>query len=343
MERVVGVLDVRDTGAVAAVQHLLWRLMERDVVQGLLVPLQTHAREAPAPTLIKTRERLEKANPLAPVMTLNSANIVGLLLAQESGKRLAAVLRPCEARALMALAEDGQVSLDDLVTISVDCLGSHDAEDYQQRAALWGDEAPTRESLRWSRRGQIAAYRFRDACQICEQPVFEDADISIGLYGQRVDDHILVFMRAHLAEQIDLYNSGGRTRPATENELTQRRKTVADLIDQRHLTRQRLLDDIQSRTEELANLLTLFGSCTLCSECQEACPLESSFDFEAHEANTPEYVAARLLDIVRRSESCVGCGMCEAACHLGIPLMLVTQMIGERTQVRNAIINALAA
>jgi formate dehydrogenase subunit beta len=89
-------------------------------------------------------------------MTLNSAKIVGLLLAQESGKRLAAVMRPCEARALAELAEQGQVALDNLLAISIDCLGSHDEKDYEQRVAVWGDDAPTRESLRWSRRGQIA-------------------------------------------------------------------------------------------------------------------------------------------------------------------------------------------
>ena len=124
---------------------------------------QAHPREAPAPTLIKNRERLAKANPLAPVMTLNSANIVGLLLSQESGKRLAAVMRPCEARALVELAKQGQVRLADLVTVSIDCLGSHDEVDYEMRTDLWGDDVPTRESLRWSRQGQIAPYRFRQA------------------------------------------------------------------------------------------------------------------------------------------------------------------------------------
>ena len=142
MEQIVRVLDVQDRGAVAAVQDLLWQLMDQDAVQALLVPLQAHPLEAPAPTLIKNRERLNKANPLAPVMTLNSAKIVGMLLAQESGKRLAAVMRPCEARSLVELAGQKEVDLTDLVIVSIDCLGSHVEDDYEQRAALWGDDAP---------------------------------------------------------------------------------------------------------------------------------------------------------------------------------------------------------
>jgi formate dehydrogenase subunit beta len=337
-------LAVQEGGASAAIRDLLWALMENDVVQGLLVPLQAHSREAPAPTLIKNRERLAKANPLAPVMTLNSANIVGLLLSQESGKRLAAVIRPCEARALVELAERGQVRLADLVTVSIDCLGSHDEVDYEMRTDLWGDDVPTRESLRWSRQGQIAPYRFRQACQMCTQPYFDGADISIGVFGQAVDEQLLVMIEPDLAEEIGFCDNGW-TRPAMDDDLISRRKTVGRLVSQRQVARRRLLDDIQKRTAELADLLALLGDCTLCGHCQEACPLTSlsSFEMDAYDTNTPEYIAARLLDLVNRSESCAGCGMCEAACHVGLPLFQLTQMIAERGQIKSGILNALGS
>jgi formate dehydrogenase subunit beta len=344
MERIVGVIDVREKGAVATVRDLLWRLMEHDVVQGLLVPLQAHPHEAPAPTLIKSRGRLDKADPLAPVMTLNSAKIVGLLLAQESGKRMAAVMRPCEARALVELAQRNRVSLDELVTISIDCLGSHDEVDYEQRAKLWGDDAPTREALRWSRRGQIASYRFRPACQVCERPHFDQADLVVGLFGQNLDEQILILADLGLAKRIglDVTAGVGAVTPATEEGLKRRQRTIDDLVARRHRTRERLLGEIRTKAAELADLFTLFGSCTLCGECLEACPMTpaSDLDMDGYEENTPEYVAARLLDIASRSESCVGCGMCEAACHLGMPLMLVTQMIAEQSKIRNEIVAA---
>jgi formate dehydrogenase subunit beta len=342
MDQVVRALNVKGAGAISVVQDLLWKLMEWDAAQALLVPLQTHPQEAPAPTLIKNRERLKKANPLAPVMTLNSAKIVGLLLAQESDKRLAAVMRPCEARALAELAAQGQVSLEDLITISIDCLGSHDEGDYEQRAALWGDDVPTQESLRWSRRGQIAPYRFRRACQICEQPYYDQADITIGLLGQDVSEKILVLMKADLADRVG-FSGDGWTLPATNEDLEKRRRTIDSLVAQHREARRRFLGEIRQKTVELTDLLAIFSSCTLCGDCQEACPLTavSGFDMDAYADNTPEYIAARLLDVTRRSEACAGCGMCEAACHLGIPLMLVTQMIAEQAQLRQKLITAL--
>ena len=115
------------------------------------------------------------------------------------------------------------------------------------------------------------------------------------------------------------------------------------MVVQRKSGRLRLLDEIRAKAAELTDLLTLFGSCTLCGECLEVCPLTpvSGLDMQEYGGNTPEYVADRLLDMVLRSESCVGCGMCEAVCHLGLPLMLVTQMLAESTDAASELIATL--
>jgi formate dehydrogenase subunit beta len=342
MGRVAGVLDTQRMGAVAAVKEVLWHLMEEDIVQGLLVPLQSDPQEAPAPTLIKSRERLDRANPLAPVMTLNSAKIAALLLAQETGKRLAAVLRPCESRALMELARQGRVSLENLVMVSVDCLGSHAESDYEQRLALWGDEVPVRESLRWSRRGQIAAYRFRRACQMCEDPYFDEASIVVGLFGQDLREQILISVESDLAERMGFARNGW-AQPSAPEHLRRREETIQRLLVQRRRARARLLHELQEDLAQPADVLELLSACTLCGECQKVCPLTlvSDFDIGAYTENTAEYAAARLLEMVRRSDFCAGCGMCEAVCRADLPLMLLVQMLSDRPQIRSSIRAAL--
>jgi ferredoxin len=66
----------------------------------------------------------------------------------------------------------------------------------------------------------------------------------------------------------------------------------------------------------------------------------ATFDMDDYEDNTSAYLAARMMDLVRRSESCSGCGMCEAACQLGLPLMVITQMLAERAEMKQKIVEA---
>jgi ferredoxin len=321
MERVARILDVKEGDAVAAVRGVLWRLVEKGVAQALLVPLQTHPREAPAPTLIKKRERLSRANPLAPVMPTNSAKIVALLLAQERDvtqfqgdvtqpqRRLAAVMRSCEARALV---QDG-APLDELLLISVDCL-DHEPHDYE-------------------------AHRLRHACKLCVQPYFDQADLTIGLFGQDVGQSLLLLAEAGLAAQLALCDEDGG---APQAALQRRQEAIQTLVAQRRQARDHLLDEIQRQTAGLADLLALFDPCTLCGQCQEACPLPRPFDVDDYEDNTPAYVSARLLHLVQRADSCVACGACEAACHLALPLMRLTRLFAERAQARQPLITALS-
>lgn len=346
MDQIAMSLEVGATDATAVVRELLWRLMDRGVVQGLLVPLQTSPRESPAPTLIKNRERLEKADPLAPVMQLNSAKIAGMLLEQESDKRLGVVLRPCEARTLATLANCGVLSLDRLVTISIDCLGSHEAADYDQRIRTWGDAIPVRESLRWSRRGQIAAYRYRLACQICLQPYFDAADISIGLFGQRLSESLIVTADATLASQIGL-DDIDRCRPvdAESPQLAERQKTIHGVVSRRRSGRRRTFLGFKRDYKVPEDLLSLFETCLICGACQEACPLTDTLvsrfntrDFAVSE----EYTRMRLLNRVARSAYCSGCGMCQAACSQGIPLLLITQLLAGCSHLREELLTQYA-
>jgi len=347
MDQIARSLEIGASDATTVVRELLWRLMDCGVVQGLLVPLQTSPRESPAPTLIKSRERLERADPLAPVMQLNSAKIAGMLLEQESDKRLGVVLRPCEARTLVALAHCGVLSLDRLVTISIDCLGSHEASDYDQRIHTWGDFVPVRESLRWSRRGQIAAYRYRLACQICLQPFFDAADICIGLFGQRLSASLIVMADVTLARQIGL-DDIGRSRPidGESPQLVERQKTIDKVVSRRRAGRRREFLDFKRDHEIAEDFVSLFETCLICGACQEACPLTgtlvSRFGMQGFDTGSEEYTRMRLLDLVARSTYCSGCGMCQTACSQGIPLLITTQLLAACTHFRDELLTACA-
>jgi ferredoxin len=291
------------------VQEALWQLVEGDVVQAILAPLQTHPREVPAPTLIKKRERLTRANPLASVLPFNSAKIARLLLAQapaqgngdelQAPKRLAAVLRPCEARALAPPPGN-------LLMVSVDCL-----EICLQREA--------------------APHHLRRACQVCARPYFDQAHIVIGLLGQDIDAHVLVLADDELSAQL----CPGAP-PAPQEALERRQQAIRELAVQRREDLHRLLDEIQPD-----DLYKLLAPCTLCGDCLDVCPLSPKFDVHSFEGNTPRYVAARLQSLALQAEQCAGCGACDDACPQRIPLLLLARLFAERPQSRQAALNVV--
>jgi ferredoxin len=203
--------------------------------------------------------------------------------------------------------------LDELVLVSVDCL-DHEPGDYE-------------------------AHRLHRACQVCVQPYFDQADLTIGLFGQDVDQNVLLLAEAGLAAQLALCDEDGG---ALQAALQRRQAALKTLVAQRRQARERLLDEVQRQTAGLADLLALFAPCTLCGQCQEACPLPAPFDVDAYEDNTPAYVGARLLHLAQRADSCVACGACEAACHLALPLMRLTRLFAERPQACQPLITALS-
>ena len=128
-------IPVENNDTLAAVRGFFKQLLEADVVDALLVPMETPAGTI-TPALVTDPNLLDAANPLAPVMGLNAARVVGHVSVREPRGRIGAVLRSCELRALVELVKLQQASLDDLVTIGVDCLGTYDVTTY---TAMYND------------------------------------------------------------------------------------------------------------------------------------------------------------------------------------------------------------
>jgi len=129
-------IAVENNDTLAAVQGFLRRILEAGIVDSLLVPMET-PHGAVVPALVSDPELLKNANPLAPVMGVNAAHLAGQVSVREPRDRVGVVLRSCELRALIELVKLQQASLDDIVTIGVDCLGTYDVATY---AAMKGED-----------------------------------------------------------------------------------------------------------------------------------------------------------------------------------------------------------
>jgi formate dehydrogenase subunit beta len=148
-------------------------------MQGLLVTMNGGSDGRETPRFVTDFASLSEINPFKPLMEVNAARLIPGLLAEHPDAPLGALLRPCEIRALIEMTRHIPINLDHLITISVDCLGTLPADEYQwrleriQRTSLseekgstdTSDELASEASIRTP--GGIVPYRYRSACQVC--------------------------------------------------------------------------------------------------------------------------------------------------------------------------------
>jgi formate dehydrogenase subunit beta len=359
------VLPVENNDPSAAVRGFLKRLLEADVVDALLVPMETPAGTV-TPALVADPDMLDAANPLAPVMGLNAARVAGRVSVREPRGRIGVVLRSCEMRALVEMAKLQQASLDDLVTISIDCLGTYDVTVY---AAIQADGGVDLDALlataatgAVAQSGELGPQEgalqkgraFRDACQMCEKPHFEGADITLELFGADLVAGIPIRLSEELAERGSRFESGSlleslELAPAEENK--RRKEVLGKVIEARARVRDERFAEIRQRLDE-EGISGVFAACVRCHNCMTVCPIcycktclfkSPVFDHEPIlymnwarrkgafrlPADTTLFHLTRLNHMAL---SCVGCGMCTSDCPSELPVGRVFRAIGHEVQ-----------
>ncbi len=132
------ILPVENGETLKALQGFLKKLLETGTLDVLLVPMRTPGG-AIVPALVSNPELLSQADPLAPVLPVNSATLAGKLSSKEAGSKVGVVLRACELRALVELVKLQQAHLEDLTLIALDCAGTYSVPVYQRKVAEAAD------------------------------------------------------------------------------------------------------------------------------------------------------------------------------------------------------------
>ncbi len=337
------VLPVEDN-VLTAVRSFLKRLLEAGVVDAVLTPMETPAGTI-TPALVADPTLLDAADPLAPVMGLNAARQAGHVSVRQPRGRIAAVLRPCELRALVELVKLQQASLDDLVTVSIDCAGTYDVPTYLTKrergteiSDLWGT---LYQSLITNPQSPIPD--LRDACQMCEKPQVEGATITLELLGADSAAGIPVSLPDEMAEKLGLASS---PLPSPERD-----SAIERIVTARTSIRDTRFAEIRARLEQ-EGIEGIFAACVRCHNCMTVCPIcycktclfkSAVFDHEpmqylnwARRKGATRLPADTMLFHLTRLNhmalSCIGCGMCTSNCPAELPVGLVFRAIGSQVQ-----------
>ncbi|MBU2608113.1 MAG: Coenzyme F420 hydrogenase/dehydrogenase, beta subunit C-terminal domain [Chloroflexi bacterium] len=336
-------MEVKDGEIEASINLFLQKMLEEKLVDAVLVPAELPNKSDIAPTLITEPGILAQARPLAPVMPVSMARVVSRLTrVAPSQRKIAVLLRPCDLRSLVELVKLKQASLDNLLLISLDCYGTYSPADY--REFCQDTPNPTDEFLRRVKDGD--ELNLREACQVCEYFVPQNADLVIGLLGVDVEKGVL--LQAMTAQGEDVLAK--LNLPGAEAE--DRGAAIASLLAHRVESKERLFERVKKEMSGRDNLLDIFAACTSCYNCVEACPVcyckecflkSPAFEWEAEKyldmaekkgalrmpADTLLFHLTRLNHV---GLSCTGCGLCQDACPSGIPLLPLFRHTGDEVQ-----------
>lgn len=335
-------LEVKDKTVSETLKDFLREILEKKYLDALLAPMDIPGGRL-SMTLVTSPEKVKYVNPLAPVMHMNAAQIISAMTGVSPNRRkVGVILRPCELRALVELAKLKQASLENLVLISIDCLGTFPAKDYQERS-----KEPEFVDRHW--RSPSLDPGIRQACQVCEYPIPLNAHIQIGLVGMNIARGLLIQASGPEAEDIV---KGLGLKNCTEEELNKREQVLAKLKTTRIEAKDKFFEQLQSEVVGQDKLLSVLAPCIGCHNCRVMCPIcyckECFFDSATFESGAEEYLTwaekkgalkmpndTLLFHLTRLNHmavSCVGCGMCQEACPHDIPVFNIFRLVGAQLQ-----------
>ncbi|OGN93733.1 MAG: hypothetical protein A2Y88_04260 [Chloroflexi bacterium RBG_13_48_10] len=295
-------------------------------LDGMLVTMNIAEEVRAIPRYITDVASVKEINPFKPLMEINAARMLPGILANHPGAKIGALLRPCEMRALTEMTKHAFLKVDNLLTFSVDCLGTLPADEYQWRLERIGKNLPTeeinisvtsdelaREAIKFARQGGIVPYRYRTACQVCASPAAKHANVNIHVLGLPVRQNMLVELGAATVTRIPIEKFVDKI--ADSNLIFQHDRLLSKMNERHQRTMERVNQGLGGMLpSDVDALIRQLESCGDCQQCMDVCPICS--------VDRPERSSDGHYDrngVMRWLVSCAGCGMCEQSCPSHLP------------------------
>jgi len=312
------------------------------------------------PVLITDPEELIET---AGSLHCSSPNIARLLkeyLDGASSLKIATVVKPCDAKAIIELAKRTQINLDNLLLIGLNCTGTlpaakaktvmkaefevdpadivaEDIEDNKLTIRLKDGTEKEKNLPELEERG----YGRRDNCRRCETNIPVMADIACGKWGTRDKNTTFIELCTEKgADFVDAAIEAGNIKveqPSSEAIETRKKKDEAA----RELAQQWQEKDFasfkQMSAEERFNYwFGQFSRCIKCYGCRDACPICYCKDcyLEADRGlvdagEVPPGIMFPMIRITHVMDSCVNCGQCQDVCPMELPLARLTFLLNK--------------
>ncbi|MEN6517590.1 MAG: Coenzyme F420 hydrogenase/dehydrogenase, beta subunit C-terminal domain [Methanospirillum sp.] len=302
------------------------------------------------PTLITDPKELDSTAGSLHCGTLLMAKLVKKYLDGAKDKKIGITVKGCDAMGIYELAKRGQINLDNLLLIGVNCGGSVSPVKARQMIAdkfgvdpndVVKEEIDKGQFIIQTSDGQHkgismdeleeAGYGRRSNCRRCEMKVPRQADIAAGNWG-------VIGPRAGKATFLEICSEKGAdlltkaaaagviaTEPANPKGIEIRGKIEGAMLKLGEKWRAKDFAEMGEGDDRLRHILNETSRCIKCYACIENCPVCYC---ESCSTKNPALVPPgrlpvapmfHLIRLAHVADSCVNCGQCEENCPMEIP------------------------
>ena len=354
-----GIAEKAECGGVVS-SLLKFALENGQANAALAVTARDGNRYDGVPVLITEPNEINEVTGALHCASPNIARFVKEYLDGASNLRIAIVVKPCDAKAIIELAKRIQINLDNLLLIGLNCTGTlppvrtmammreefeidpadviaEDIEDNKLTIRLKDGTEKEEDLAKLEERG----YGRRENCRRCETNIPTMADIACGKWG--TTDKNTTFIEVCSEKGADFIKAAIEAgyikveEPSDGAKGTRKKKDEAAI----ELARQWQERDFaplreMSDDERFSYWFGQFNQCIKCYGCRDACPICYCKDcyLEADRGLVPpgEVPPDVMFPMVRTThvmDSCVNCGQCQDACPMEIPLARLTFMLNR--------------
>lgn len=332
---------------VAAVRGFLKSLITMKAVDSVMAPALQESGSASL-ALFADPEETGALLPFAPVMPVQAARMASRLAFNDPGATMAVLVRPCEARAAVELIKLQQIKPEKLIFISIDCPGTFETAGFAKAGLDAASEAARMSGEMGKGAVSAASVPFRVSCTICENPAAKWGGIRIQAFGAKTGEALGVEAEDEIAELLaskGVFSFDGKT-------VETRDQAVKALEAERAKARDALFASFEKEAAGLDGLKKAFSTCIKCLNCMENCPIcycklcifkSTTFDHPAE--RYPRWAARKgvqkmpaettlfhLTRLNHMASSCIGCGICDTACPMGLPVATLFRKVASKVQ-----------
>jgi formate dehydrogenase subunit beta len=345
-----------------AVTSLLKFALESKMVDALVgVKARDGNRYDGIPVLITNPAEVAETSGSLHCTSPNIARFLKEYLDGASSMKIAVVVKPCDAKAIIELAKREQINLDNLILVGLNCTGTlpsakakrifreefgvepsdvvgEDIEGNELIISLKDGSEKKKNLLELEEKGQGR----RENCRRCETNIPVMADIACGKWGTTDKNSTFVEVCSEKGSQfIEAAIKAGFIKveqPATDAIETRKKKDEAarELAQQWQEKDFATLEKL-SHDEKFNYWSEQFSHCVKCYGCRDACPICYCKDciLEADRGlippgEVPPNVVFPMVRITHVMDSCVNCGQCQEACIMELPLSRLIFLLSKK-------------